>query len=109
MRRVRIPLSPGKAVSDSAGDFVTSGRAGCASALPKALAHPARPEVTKSPALSLTALPGESGIRTRRIAILAANGADHESIVALQAALLDAGAVPTVIAPRIGAVKTTED
>jgi catalase len=77
-------------------------------ALPKALARPVRPEVTKSPALSLRALPGEGGIRTRRIAILAANGANVESIVALQAALLDAGAVPNVIAPRIGAVKTAE-
>jgi len=78
-------------------------------ALPKALKHPVRPEVTESPALSLTALPGEGGIRTRRIAILAANGAHGESIVALQAALLDAGAVPTVIAPRIGAVRTDGD
>ncbi|MEO8136970.1 MAG: catalase, partial [Betaproteobacteria bacterium] len=35
--------------------------------LPKALANPAKPEVTVSPALSLTALPGDGGIRTRKV------------------------------------------
>ena len=33
-----------------------------------------RPEVVTSPALSLTALPGDGGIRTRKVAILAADG-----------------------------------
>ena len=75
-------------------------------ALPRALDNPAKPEVTKSPALSLMHLPGEVGIRTRKIAILAANGVEGESIAALQAALLDAGAVPVLIAPRLGPVKT---
>ena len=77
-------------------------------ALPRALEHPTPPEVTRSPALSLTALPGDGGIRTRRIAILAAHGVDGKSIVALQVALREAGAVPTVIAPRLGAVNTAD-
>ena len=78
------------------------------SAMPRALEHPTRPEVTKSPALSLTHLPGDGGIRTRKIAILAADGVNGKSIAALQVALMKAGAVPVVIAPRIGAVKTAD-
>ena len=77
-------------------------------ALPRALAKPAKPEVTKSPALSLTALPGDGGIRSRRIAILVANGVAGAPIVALQTALRAAGAVPCLIAPRLGAVKTSD-
>ena len=77
-------------------------------ALPRALEHPAPPEVTHSPALSLTALPGDGGIRTRRIAILAADGVFGSSIASAQAALRQAGAVPCVIAPRIGAVHTVD-
>ena len=72
--------------------------------LPRALEHPTPPEVTHSPALSLTALPGDGGIRTRRIAILAADGVFGDTIAKVQAALRHAGAVPCVIAPRIGAV-----
>ena len=77
-------------------------------ALPRALETPATPEVTTSPALSLTALPGAGGIRTRRIALLVANGVQGRPIAALQAALLDAGAVALLIAPRLGAVATSD-
>ncbi len=77
-------------------------------ALPKVLKKPTPPEVTSSPALSLTALPGEGGIRTRKIAILAAPGVKGKSIAALQAVLRKAGAVPTVIAPRVGMVETSD-
>jgi catalase len=74
-------------------------------ALPRALARPQTPEVKQSPALSLTHLPGDGGIRTRKIALLAANGVHAASLLTLQAALLEAGAVPVVIAPRLGQVK----
>jgi catalase len=77
-------------------------------ALPKALAKPAAPEVAKSPALSLTALPGDGGIRTRKVAILAADGVHGASIIAMVSALAAAGAVPCVIAPRLGQVKTAD-
>ena len=73
-------------------------------ALPKALPHPAQPEITRSPSLSLTARPGAGGIRTRKVAILMATGVDGASITAVQAALLDAGAVPVLVAPRLGTV-----
>ncbi|MDB5731123.1 MAG: catalase, partial [Variovorax sp.] len=75
--------------------------------LPKAIAHAQPPEVTRSAALSLTARPGDGGIRTRKIAILVADGVEGGSIAALQAALVEAGAVARIVAPRLGAVKTT--
>ncbi len=74
-------------------------------AMPRALLKPTPPEVTKSPSLSLAALPGMGGIRTRRIAILAADGVAGQAIATLQAELHGAGAVPCVIAPRLGPVK----
>ncbi len=77
-------------------------------ALPRALAKPAKPEVLRSKALSLTALPGDGGIRTRKVAILAADAVDGASIVVTVAALVAAGAVPCVIAPRLGRVQTAD-
>jgi catalase len=77
-------------------------------ALPRALEKPAAPEVAKSPALSLMALPGEGGIRTRKVAILAADGVEGASVRAMVSALGAAGARPCVIAPRLGRVKTAD-
>jgi catalase len=74
-------------------------------AMPKVLARPSKPEVTASPALSLTALPGDGGIRSRSVAILVADGVDGKSIATVQAALLAAGAAVHLIAPRLGPVK----
>ena len=77
-------------------------------AMPKALAKSVPPEVTKSPALSLTALPGDGGIRTRKVAILVADGVHGASIVAVQTALTAVGAVACIVAPRLGPVKTAD-
>jgi len=77
-------------------------------ALPKALANPATPEVTQSPALSLFARPGDGSIQGRKIAILVAHGVEGKSAVALHEALFAQGAVPRFVAPRIGAVKTSD-
>jgi catalase len=44
-------------------------------AMPRAGRAAMRPEVLASPALSLAALPGDGGIRTRKVALLAADGA----------------------------------
>jgi len=74
-------------------------------AMPKELPKPAVPEVTHSPALSLTALPGDGGIRTRSVAVLVADGVDGESIATVQAALTEAGARVHLIAARLGPVK----
>jgi len=76
--------------------------------LPSAIATPPTPEVRLSPALSLTALPGECGVRTRQIAILVADGVHGASIAALHAALSAAGAVGHFVGPRIGEFSTLE-
>jgi catalase len=73
-------------------------------ALPRVQAHPAKPEVTLSPALSLMALPGDGGVRSRSVAILVADGVDGASVSAVQAALRAAGATAHLIAPRLGPV-----
>ena len=74
--------------------------------LPRALRRAPEPEVTVSPALSLFALPGDGSIRTRRIAILVADGVDGDAALALHAGLAEQGAVPRYVGPRLGAVKT---
>lgn len=71
-------------------------------AMPRAIANPEPPEVTVSPALSLMALPGERGIRTRQIAVLVENGVHHASLVDLHGALTDAGAVVHFVGSRVG-------
>ena len=77
-------------------------------AMPKAIDTPIPAEVLTSAALSLTGHPGDGGIRTRKIALLAADGVNGKPIAALQAALLEAGAVPRIVAPRLGTVKCAD-
>lgn len=77
-------------------------------ALPRALPTPRAPEVTVSPALSLTARPGDGGIRTRKVALLAAHGVKGGSLLAVQAALNAAGAVTAIVAPRLGEIETAD-
>jgi catalase len=74
--------------------------------LPRVLEKPAKPEVDKSPALSLMALPGDGGIRTRKIAILVANGVEGDAVAALQEALVNEGAVPRLVGIRVGKLTT---
>jgi catalase len=71
-------------------------------ALPKALVDPPTTEVELSPALSLLALPGECGIRTRQVAILVADGVHRAAIATVQASLAAAGAVGHFVGPRVG-------
>ncbi len=77
-------------------------------ALPRALAAPNVPEVDTSAALSLMALPGDGGIRTRKVALLVGHGVEGASLLAAQAALQAAGAVTVVVAARLGAVETAD-
>jgi len=64
-----------------------------------------RPVYAPSPALSLTAYPGDGSIRTRRIAILTTDGVDVAALSRICDVLLQQGAVPRVLAPTLGAVK----
>ena len=72
--------------------------------LPKALPRAPKPEVQTSKALSLLARPGEEGIKTRRVAILVADGTDGEAALAIHEALAAAGAVPRFIGVKLGQV-----
>ena len=77
-------------------------------ALPRALAAPNAPEVNASAALSLMALPGAGGIRTRKVALLVGHGVDGASLLAAQAAVAAAGGVTVVVAARLGSVETAD-
>jgi catalase len=70
--------------------------------MPKALETPATPEVEQSPALSLTARPGDGGIRTRKVAVLVANGVEGASLEKVIAALVAESAVPRLVGARLG-------
>ena len=88
-------------------------RTGWAFELPEAqpLAAPRRTksEVKASKALSLFARPGDGTIRTRRIAILVANGvAGDISARRCMRQLLGLGAVPRFVGARLGAVTPDE-
>jgi catalase len=69
-------------------------------------APPSKP--ARSPALSLTARPGEGGIRGRRIAILLAPGVDAASVTDTQEALTSGGAVVRLVAARLGTVAAAD-
>ena len=70
--------------------------------------EPPKSEVKQSPALSLTARPGDGSIRGRRIAILVAPGVDGDSVATAQKALTEAEAVVRLVAARLGAVETAD-
>jgi catalase len=75
-------------------------------AMPLALPNPAKPEVLKSPTLSLLARPGDGSLKGRKVAVLVAPGVEGESIVMAQAALLEQGAVARLVGTRIGSMPT---
>lgn len=58
----------------------------------------------RSPALSMMALPGDRGVRTRRVAILVADGVDIDAVALLRHALEGEGAVVKLVGPRIGTI-----
>ncbi|MEO7271327.1 MAG: catalase [Vicinamibacterales bacterium] len=72
--------------------------------MPKVLQTAVKPEVTTSAPLSLFAHPGDGSIRTRRVAVLVADGFDGAAVAALVQRLAAEGAVPRFVGPRLGAV-----
>jgi catalase len=75
--------------------------------LPRASNAPI-PDYPPSPALSLLARPGSTGIRTRRVALLVAPGVDGSSVRELYAALLKEGAQPRLVGQHLGKIVTAE-
>ncbi len=73
-------------------------------ALPLALGKLVEPPVAKSPALSLSAYPGNTGVRGLKVAILVADDADLDAAQTVHDALVAQGAVPRYVAPRLGRI-----
>jgi catalase len=67
------------------------------------------PEYDPSPALSLLSRPGETGIRTRKVAILVAPGVDGAAVREIYASLLADGAVPRLVASQLGKVQSADN
>ncbi|MEP6944171.1 MAG: catalase, partial [Betaproteobacteria bacterium] len=76
--------------------------------LPRAMPRPPKAEVTTSPTLSLFARPGKEGIRTRKVAILVADGIDGESATRIHAALSARDAVPRYVGANLGTVMSAD-
>ena len=84
--------------------------AGLGLALPRPMPKSIEPppaEVTVSPALSLTARPGNGDIRGRKVAILVGPGVDVESVQRCGSALTGAGAVVRMVATDLTPVETS--
>ncbi len=73
--------------------------------MPKAMRGSVMPEIAESPSLSLKARPGDGSIRTRKIAVLVAEGVDGGAARAVYAGLVAEGAVPVYVGPRLGSVR----
>jgi catalase len=67
---------------------------------------PIKKSIEHSPALSM-ANTVKNSIKTRRVAILAADGVDETAVSKMQQALAAAGAQAKVVAPRLGSLRST--
>jgi catalase len=65
------------------------------------------PTYAPSPALSLMARPGQTGIQTRKVAIFVASGVDGDVVMKAYADLLAGGAVPRLVGTKMGMVNNT--
>jgi catalase len=72
--------------------------------LPRASDAPV-PAYPPSPTLSLLSRPGQTGIRTRRVAILVGPGVDGAQVRDIYAGLLKDGAVPRLVGTMLGKVQ----
>jgi len=70
--------------------------------LPQLLQSRPRSEVEESPPLSLLSRPGKAGIRTRRIALLVADGVDGTAALEVHQALSGQGALPRFVGVVMG-------
>jgi catalase len=73
--------------------------------MPKVMARNVTPEVSVSPALSLFARPGDGSIRTRRVAILVADGCEGAPLMELADRLTRACAVPRFVSTTLGSIQ----
>jgi catalase len=73
--------------------------------MPRVMTREITPEVSVSPALSLFARPGDGCIRTRRVAIVVADGCNGDAVAAIADRLTDEGAVARFVSTTLGAVQ----
>jgi catalase len=114
LTKVQVPAIRERMVSslrNVSDDLAKQVADGLGIALPKPMPRLANPkvEVTESPTLSLTARPGNGGIRGRKVAILMANGVDASSVNGAKDALEAGGAVVRLVAPSLAKVETVDD
>jgi catalase len=96
-------------VSDALANAVADGLGiELPSPMPRAIKAVPKAEIKVSKALSLTALPGNGGIATRKIAILIADGMRGDSVTELVNKLRAADAVPVLLGSRLGTVASGE-
>lgn len=77
--------------------------------LPRANSTDIHPEVTQSPALSLTARPGDGGIRSRKVAVMVAPGVDETVVYSVAKALMGEGAIVRLVGPHVGLMRASSD
>lgn len=77
--------------------------------LPKANEHAVTPELTRSDFLSLLARPGAGGIRTRKIAIVMADGVNAKTVKEVAQVLIAKGAVVRLVGQHVGLISTDSD
>jgi catalase len=75
--------------------------------LPRAIDQPARPEVDRSPPLSLMSRPGDGSVKGRKVAIFVAPGSDAASVDAVRSVLAAQGAAVRVLGPQVGPQAST--
>ena len=103
--RERVVATLRNVAEDLAAEVAVGlGMLGLPDPLPRLMPRPPKPEVTKSPALSLFARPGAMGIRTRHVAVLVADGVDATAARTVHADLSARGAVPRYVGGRLGTV-----
>ncbi len=95
-------------VSDEVAEAVASnlGMSDLPAPLSRATEIAIEPEVTRSEFLSLLARPGEGGIRTRKIAVMVADGVNGKTATQAAQALIAQGAVVRLLGPHIGLIRT---
>ncbi|MGE4336545.1 MAG: catalase [Pigmentiphaga sp.] len=76
--------------------------------LPLATTQRFEPEVKKSEFLSLRAFPGEAGIRTRKIAVMAVDAVTSATVTAISNALIEQGAVVRLVGQHVGMIQAAD-
>jgi catalase len=66
------------------------------------------PEYAPSPPLSLLSRPGDTGIKTRKVAILVGNGIDGVAVRKIYSSLLADGAVPRLVGSQLGKISSRD-